>query len=65
MHEPLHLAGTDQLVPDHITQLRTTARELRSSRRDMTDRVSLLARIRGTLGRRLISIGTTVAGHAA
>ncbi len=64
MHEPLHLAGVDHLVPDRITALRLTAGETRS-RRDLADRTGLLTRTRGNLGRRLISLGTTVAGHGA
>ncbi len=63
MHEPLHLAGVDQLVPDRITELRATACEVRPAHRDLAERVGLLARTRGSLGRRLISLGTTVAGH--
>ena len=65
MHEPLHLAGVDQLVPERITELRTTACEVRGPRRDGHDRMGLLGRTRGTLGRRLISLGTSVAGHGS
>ena len=65
MHEPLHLAGVDQLVPERIHDLRATACETKGVRRDPEDRAGLLTRTRGTVGRRLISLGTTVAGHGA
>lgn len=65
MHEPLHLAGVDHLVPDRIHELRHTACETKGVRRDATDHPGLVARTRGSVGRRLISIGTTVAGHGA
>jgi hypothetical protein len=65
MHEPLHLAGVDHLVPERIHDLRLVACETRGIRRDAADRTGLLTRTRGLVGRRLISLGTTVAGHGA
>jgi hypothetical protein len=64
MHEPLHLAGVDQLVPDRIHDLRATACETKGVRRDPAHG-GLITRTRGSVGRRLISLGTTVAGHGA
>lgn len=65
MHEPLHLAGVDHLVPERIHDLRMTACETRGLRRDPAQHDGLLTRTRGSVGRRLISLGTTVAGHGA
>lgn len=65
MHEPLHLAGVDHLVPDRIHDLRAAACETRGIRRDPANHDGLLTRTRGSVGRRLISLGTTVAGHGA
>jgi hypothetical protein len=65
MHEPLHLAGVDHLVPERIHDLRTTASETRGIRRDADEREGMIARTRGLVGRRLISLGGTVAGHHA
>jgi hypothetical protein len=63
MHEPLHLAGVDHLVPDRIHDLRATACETKSRREsEPSDRAGLITRTRGSVGRRLISLGTTVAG---
>ncbi len=69
MYEPLHLNGTDHLALDRVNELRSTARELREPAAASADgaraRAGLIARTRGTVGRRLISLGTTVAGHSA
>ncbi len=65
MHEPLHLAGVDNLVPDRIHDLRATACETKGVRRDPANHDGVVARTRGSVGRRLISLGTTVAGHGA
>lgn len=55
------------LVGDRIHDLYETSSELRASRgpRDMSDRAGLLDRTRWTIGRRLISIGSAVAGQHA
>jgi len=65
MYEPLHLAGVDHFAHDRIAELHATAMETRAPRRTAVDHAGLLARTRTTLGRRLISLGTTVAGHHA
>ncbi|HYO43411.1 MAG TPA: hypothetical protein VES19_09455 [Candidatus Limnocylindrales bacterium] len=65
MHEPLHLAGVDHLVPERIHDLHLTACETKGIRRDHADRTGLLTRTRGSVGRRLISLGSTVAGHGS
>jgi hypothetical protein len=69
MYEPLQLNGTDHLAHDRVAELRTTAREVHEPggmpAAETRDRAGLIARTRGTVGRRLISLGTTVAGHGA
>jgi hypothetical protein len=65
MNEPLHLAGVDHFAHDRIAELRATAAEVRGPRRDGDERAGLLTRTRGTVGRRLISLGSAVAGHGA
>lgn len=64
MYEPIHL-NNDYLVHDRIHDLRETACELRVARRFGGDRSGLIARTRWNLGRRLISIGSTVSGQHA
>lgn len=64
MYEPLHLAGVDYLVPGRIHDLRLTACETKGMRREPASHDGLLTRTRGLVGRRLISLGTTVAGRA-
>ncbi len=47
MHEPLHLAGVDHLVPERIHDLRATACETRGIRREPANHDGLLTRTRG------------------
>jgi hypothetical protein len=65
MNEPLHLAGVDGFAHDRIASLHATATETRAARRPGVDHTGLVARTRTMLGRRLISLGSTVAGHHA
>ncbi len=65
MYEPLHLSGVDHLAHDRIAELHSVATEVRAPRRASANEPGLVTRTRHTLGRRLISIGTTVAGHHA
>jgi hypothetical protein len=69
MNEPLQLNGTDHQAHDRVAELRTTAREVRETGAATHDgsreRGGLIARTRGSVGRRLISLGATVAGHGA
>ncbi len=65
MNEPLHLAGVDGFAHDRIAELHATAVETRSPRRASVAQGGLLMRTRSVLGRRLISLGSTVAGHHA
>ena len=65
MNEPLHLAGVDGFAHDRIAELHATAVETRAPRRASVIQAGLLTRTRSTLGRRLISLGSTVAGHNA
>ena len=63
MHGTPLLNDTDHLVHDRISDLYATASEVRGPRRTTGDRSGLLTRTRSTLGRRLISIGSAVAGQ--
>lgn len=65
MNEPLHLAGVDGFARDRIADLHATAEETRAPRRVSGNQAGLITRTRWTLGRRLISLGGTVAGHQA
>jgi hypothetical protein len=65
MNEPLHLAGVDGFAHDRIADLHATAVETRAPRRIGAGHAGLLTRTRTSLGRRLISLGSTVAGHHA
>jgi hypothetical protein len=65
MNEPLQLSGTDHIAHDRVAELRSTAHELHVVRRPSTGQAGLVTRTRGVLGRRLISLGSTVAGHHA
>jgi hypothetical protein len=65
MYEPFHLSDTGQLVHDRIHDLYATAGELRAARRSSCGQTGLMARTRLSVGRRLISIGSTVAGQHA
>jgi hypothetical protein len=65
MYEPFRLSNTDPYVHDRIDSLYTVAGELRAGRRGAGEQAGLLARTRILVGRRLISIGSTVAGQHA
>jgi hypothetical protein len=66
MHETLHQNDIHDLVQDRIGDLYSTARELRVARRDMCEHdAGLVMRTRWSIGRRLVSIGQTVAGTHA
>jgi hypothetical protein len=64
MQDSLQLSAVDHLAHDRISDLLTTASETRTDgRRPADDRPGLVTRTRLTLGRRLISIGSVVAGQ--
>jgi hypothetical protein len=67
MHEPMHQSDVHPLVGDRIHDLYTTSSELRASREAAAvhDETGLVTRTRRTIGHRLISIGSAVAGHQA
>jgi len=66
MPDSLQLSAVDHLAHDRIHDLYSTAIETRTGARRITpDRPGLVTRTRGTLGRRLISLGSTVAGPQA
>lgn len=66
MLEPFRLSDTDQLVHDRIHELQQIATELRVTPRPDAGRTNLVVRTRTLIGRRLISLGSAVAGqHAA
>ena len=66
MHQTLHQNDIHDLVQDRIGDLYTTARELREARRDpCAAETGLVTRARWTVGRRLVSLGQTVAGTHA
>ncbi len=65
MYEPIHLSGVDNQAYDRIAELHSTAAETRAPRRTGSEQPGLVSRTRSTLGRRLISIGSTVAGNHA
>ena len=66
MHQTLHQNDIHDLVQDRIGDLYSTARELREGRRTGSERDSgLVSRTRSSIGRRLVSIGQTVAGTHA
>ncbi len=65
MNEPLHLAGVDGFARDRIADLHAIAEETRAPRRIGGNPAGLITRTRATLGRRLVSLGGTVAGHQA
>jgi hypothetical protein len=65
MNEPLHLAGVDGFARDRIADLHAIAAETRAPRRIDGGQAGLITRTRATLGRRLVSLGGTVAGHQA
>ena len=66
MQQTLHQNDIHDLVQDRIGDLYATARELREARRDACGPESgIVNRARWSLGRRLVSIGQTVAGTHA
>jgi hypothetical protein len=66
MSQTLHQNDIHDLVHDRIGDLYATASELRESRRHSPDSdAGLVTRTRWTIGRRLVSIGQTVAGTHA
>ena len=65
MNEPLQLSGTDHIAYDRVAELRTLAHEVHVPRRVAMEHGGIVTRTRGVLGRRLISLGSTVAGHHA
>jgi len=66
MFEPFRLSDTDHLVNDRIHELYEIATELRASPRPDAGRTGLVVRTRALIGRRLVSLGSAVAGqHAA
>ena len=66
MHQTLHQNDVHDLVRDRIGDLYTTARELREARRDACAAdTGLVTRARSSVGRRIVSLGQTVAGTHA
>jgi hypothetical protein len=67
MHEPMRQSDVDPLVGDRIHDLYATSSELRASREAAVGhrQTGLVTRTRRTIGLRLISIGSAVAGHQA
>lgn len=65
MHDTLHQNDLEHLVHERIGDLYSIARELHGSRRDAVAHGGLLMRTRSTVGRRLVSIGHSVAGQGA
>jgi hypothetical protein len=66
MSQTLHQNDIHDLVQDRIGDLYATASELRQTRSDAPETdAGLVTRTRWTIGRRLVSIGQTVAGTHA
>jgi hypothetical protein len=67
MHQTIHSTEVNPIVGDRLHDLYETSSELRATRgpRSLSDRTGLLTRTRWTIGRRLISIGSAVAGQHA
>jgi hypothetical protein len=66
MPDSLQLSAVDHLAHDRIHDLYATATETRSgTRRVESDRPGLVNRTRSNVGRRLISLGSAVAGPHA
>lgn len=65
--ESLNRNATDHLAQERVSELRTTACELHNTRRLAPDEqhAGLVPRARASIGRRLISLGSAVAGHQA
>ena len=66
MPDSLQLSAVDHMAHDRIHDLYATATETRSgTRRVEADRPGLVTRTRSNVGRRLISLGSAVAGPNA
>jgi hypothetical protein len=66
MPDSLQLSSVDYLAHERISDLYAAASETRSPlRRSSAERPGLLSRTRGSVGRRLISLGSAVAGSQA
>jgi hypothetical protein len=65
MPEPLSPGEVYPLVSDRIHDLYATSAELRAGRKPAPGRTGFVTRTRSTIGRRLISIGSAVAGQGA
>ena len=64
MLEPTLFTGRDHLVNDRIADLRATVIEIRPPSRGLaTANPGVVRRTRGTVGRLLASLGTSVAGQ--
>lgn len=65
MPDQLNLNGTDFLAHERVGDLRTTAHELHGVPKAHVDSAhgGRIHRVRASIGRRLISIGSAVAGH--
>jgi hypothetical protein len=65
MHDQLHLNATDFLAHERVGDLRSTAREVHGVPKADGDHghPGRIHRVRATLGRRLVSLGSAVAGH--
>ena len=65
MSEMAQFYDANQVVRDRIRDMYRTADEVRATRRDARRRLGALARLRLSVGRRLISFGSTLAGQHA
>ena len=66
MPDSLQLSAVEYLAHDRINDLYAARTETRTPlRRSSAERPGLLARTRGTVGRRLIDLGSAVAGQQA
>jgi hypothetical protein len=67
MYQTNHPADVNPLVGDRIHDLYETSSELRAARhpKPTAESTGLLTRTRWTIGKRLISIGSAVAGQHA
>jgi hypothetical protein len=65
MSDHLSLSGSDLLAHDRAGDLRSTAHETHGAPKahGTPGHPGVVQRVRATLGRRLVSIGSAVAGH--